>query len=60
MFDPQLDEVMCETLKQVFDLLDMPAGQFVTGGQAVGSPTVTVRSRNLQPRFFWSFFPSST
>jgi len=36
MFISQLDERMCETLK-----LDMPAGQFVTGGQAMGSPTVT-------------------
>jgi hypothetical protein len=34
MFDPQLDEMMCETLKLTFDPLDMPAGQFVTGGQA--------------------------
>jgi hypothetical protein len=34
MFDPQLDELMCETLKLPFDPLDMPAGQFVTGGQA--------------------------
>jgi len=34
MFDPQLDELMCETLKLPFDPLDMPAGQFITGGQA--------------------------
>jgi hypothetical protein len=60
MFDPQLDELMCEMLKLAFDPLDMPAGKSVAGGPAVGSPTVTVRSWNLQPPFFWPFFPSST
>ncbi len=34
MFDPQLDELMVAALKLPFDPLDMPAGQFVTGGQA--------------------------
>jgi hypothetical protein len=34
MFDPQLDELMCEVLKPPFDPLDMPPGQFITGGQA--------------------------
>jgi hypothetical protein len=43
---------MFETLKLAFVPLDMPAGKFVTGGQAVGSPTVTGRLRNLQPRSF--------
>lgn len=34
MFDPQLDAMMVAALKLPFDPLDMPAGQFVTGGQA--------------------------
>ena len=34
MFDPQIDELMGAALKLPFDPLDMPAGQFVTGGQA--------------------------
>jgi len=34
MFDSQLDETQREVLKIDFDPLDMPAGRFLTGGQA--------------------------
>jgi hypothetical protein len=34
MFDPQLDDLMKNTLNLSFDPLDMPPGQFVTAGQA--------------------------
>jgi hypothetical protein len=34
MLDAQLDDIQKETLKIAFNTLDMPAGQFITGGQA--------------------------
>ena len=34
MVDSQLDQLQCDTLKIEFDPLDIPPGQFITGGKA--------------------------
>ena len=34
MVDAQLDQLQCDTLKIEFDPLDIPPGQFITGGKA--------------------------